>query len=387
MTRSSAVYQLAVIAVVSAFFGIPLITNAATTDVLNSQKMSLAMGSNIGPGVLSGDVKSEALTSAVVISNDEALTPSMGPVGNANDVEEFPDVSGGITFYTVRAGDSVGSVATMFGLTKATVLSANPNIKGGKLQLGDTLVILPTSGVSHTIAKGDTVKSIAKAYKVDPQDVVFYNNLSSDTILNPGDVLMIPDGAHDNAPAATVPVKTTKPSVKPGIKNSGSTNVPMTKDGLYTTNKNGPSTMPITVHPLKLETKADLGTKLLRPIAVNVGRVSQGLHGKPRTAVDLAAPLGTPVRAVADGTVLLAITGGYNDGFGNYVILLSTVDGFKVQSIYAHLSKVSVVAGQQVSRGDVLGSVGRTGDATGYHLHVDIRGAKNPFADPSYTGE
>jgi len=67
--------------------------------------------------------------------------------------------------------------------------------------------------------------------------------------------------------------------------------------------------------------------------------------------------------------------------------MVSVVDNVTVESIYGHLSKLNVVAGQKVSRGDTIGLVGETGDATGFHLHIEIRNAKNPFVDPRYTGE
>ncbi len=131
------------------------------------------------------------------------------------------------------------------------------------------------------------------------------------------------------------------------------------------------------MHPAKLPARINLTGRLTLPIDPNVGRLSQGLH--KTNAVDIAAPLGTPIHAIADGTVLLARTGSYNGGFGNYVILLSIIDGQQVESIYGHQAKLNVSTGQTVSAGDIIGYVGRTGDATGNHLHIEIRGGNNPF--------
>jgi murein DD-endopeptidase MepM/ murein hydrolase activator NlpD len=69
--------------------------------------------------------------------------------------------------------------------------------------------------------------------------------------------------------------------------------------------------------------------------------------------------------------------GGWNGGYGNYVIL---DNGQGVETLYAHMSETKAVLGDSVSAGDVIGYVGRTGDATGDHLHFEVRGAQNPFA-------
>ena len=94
-------------------------------------------------------------------------------------------------------------------------------------------------------------------------------------------------------------------------------------------------------------------------------------------AVD--GPVGTPVVASLDGTVLLARDVGYNDGYGQYVIIMSNVGGVPVETIYAHQSQLYVHAGMQVTRGQMIGRVGRSGDTTGPHVHFEVRGALNPW--------
>lgn len=90
---------------------------------------------------------------------------------------------------------------------------------------------------------------------------------------------------------------------------------------------------------------------------------------KNHNGIDLAAPEGTPVYAIKDGAVYIAIN---NDReFGNYIIL--SHDHGKMTSVYAHLSKIFVERYQEVKKGDVIGYVGQTGMATGPHLHFEIR--------------
>ena len=83
--------------------------------------------------------------------------------------------------------------------------------------------------------------------------------------------------------------------------------------------------------------------------------------------VDYAAATGTPVRTVGDGVVDFA---GWQNGFGN-VVIVKHQRGH--QTVYAHLSKISVRRGQSVAQGQNIGAVGATGWATGPHLHFEFR--------------
>ena len=139
---------------------------------------------------------------------------------------------------------------------------------------------------------------------------------------------------------------------------------------------------------MRTPVKTDLGNALLRPVSIDVSYRSQGAHDIYGSAVDLAAPAGTPIHASADGTVVLAKDNGWNGGYGEYVIVMSNIDGNIVQYIDAHMEKVLTTAGAEVHRGDVIGLVGRTGRATGNHVHFEVHGALNPLTiNPDYTGE
>ncbi|HVF37286.1 MAG TPA: M23 family metallopeptidase, partial [Sphingomicrobium sp.] len=84
--------------------------------------------------------------------------------------------------------------------------------------------------------------------------------------------------------------------------------------------------------------------------------------------IDLAAPIGTPIYATADGTVGEA---GYNSGgYGN---LIKLDHGRGIETRYAHLASITVRAGQRVTRGQMIGRMGSTGRSTGSHLHYEVR--------------
>ena len=100
---------------------------------------------------------------------------------------------------------------------------------------------------------------------------------------------------------------------------------------------------------------------------------SKGYH----TGVDYRCPVGTPVHAAQDGTV---VAGGWGAAYGTSVLIDQKAlnDGTPNRiaggwAIYAHLSKVNVKAGQAVRKGDLIGWSGNTGNSTGPHLHFEVR--------------
>jgi len=83
--------------------------------------------------------------------------------------------------------------------------------------------------------------------------------------------------------------------------------------------------------------------------------------------VDLAAPIGTPIHAAADGMVERA------DWFSGYGLYVAIEHGGELETRYGHMSRLNVAAGQMVHKGDIIGYVGTTGRSTGPHLHYEVR--------------
>lgn len=250
-------------------------------------------------------------------------------LSNASQSDES---SAQISVYTVRDGDTLSSIAKMFNVSVNTLVWAN-NLGGSRstLSVGQNLIILPVSGIKYTIAKGDTISGIANKYKADINEVLKYNDITIASPLSVGDVIIIPD-AELAAPAAPSSLHSTPTSNLPAYS------------GYY-----------------------------IRPIVG--GYRSQGLHG--HNAVDLAAPVGTPIHAAANGIVIISIENSYwNGAYGNYVVI-SHPNG--TQTLYAHTLKNAVVPGQYVKQGQTIAYIGLTGKTTGAHVHFEIRGARNPF--------
>jgi murein DD-endopeptidase MepM/ murein hydrolase activator NlpD len=285
---------------------------------------------------------------ADITVQDDALVPESGPIGTIVDLEEMPS-SDQISIYVVRSGDTVEGIAKMFDVTPSTVRWANNIAKGQKLKDGEVITILPISGVSHTVKKGDSIASIAKKYGGDKNEIAFFNNFDLDESLEVGAKVIIPDG--EVAEVAPKP-KTSTPKY---------TINPVTKKRELVKGTSGPK----------------LSGYFIKPAS---GIRTQGVHGK--NGIDIGAPTGTPIYASASGTVIVANAGGWGGGYGTYAVI-SHPNG--TQTLYAHMSKISVARGDTVSQGEVIGYVGNTGRSTGPHLHFEVRGAKNPGADGSWA--
>ena len=123
--------------------------------------------------------------------------------------------------------------------------------------------------------------------------------------------------------------------------------------------------------------------QILPPLDGHIASAYGKLRGK-RTAktpmrhhegVDMSSPSGTPIHAAATGMVVRAA---YSPTFGRHVVIQHE-NGYT--TLYAHMSKMLVTTGQSVEAGSVIGKVGRTGRATGPHLHFEVK-RENASIDP-----
>jgi murein DD-endopeptidase MepM/ murein hydrolase activator NlpD len=101
-------------------------------------------------------------------------------------------------------------------------------------------------------------------------------------------------------------------------------------------------------------------------------------EGAFHSGIDISAPYGTPVEAAADGIVFAS---GPDSGYGNAVLI---DHGFGITTKYGHMSRVGVVVGQEVKRGQPIGAVGTTGKTTGPHLHYEVRVHEAPVNPAKY---
>ena len=115
-------------------------------------------------------------------------------------------------------------------------------------------------------------------------------------------------------------------------------------------------------------------------IASGFGMRIDPVYGTPKMhkGLDFTAPQGTPIYATGNGTVEVA--GQTGDGYGNHVLINH---GYGYETLYGHMYKVNVKAGQKVERGEVIGWVGNTGKSTGPHCHYEVH-INGQEVDPVY---
>ena len=232
--------------------------------------------------------------------------------------------------YEVQPGDTISGIASKFGISIDTLRWANDLASINSIKPGQVLEILPTTGIAHKVKRGETIYSIAKYYATEAQGVVDFpfNSFSDDETfaLAVGQILIIPDGIE--------------PKVEPWSA------------GAYIARKT-----------------PDAGTisAIGQFIWPADGKISQ-LYRWYHKGLDISNKNAPAILAADAGKVTLA---GWPDGigYGNRVII-DHGNGF--QTLYAHLARIYVVAGQTVKRGDQVGQMGSTGRSTGIHLHFEV---------------
>lgn len=235
--------------------------------------------------------------------------------------------------YTVQGGDTLASIAKRFDISVDTIKWAN-DLDNDTINPGDTLKIPPVTGVVHKVETGETIYSIAKKYKVDAQAILnfpFNDFADLDTFaLTTGQNLVVPNGVIEKAQAIYQPQyvgQTPQIYTPPPGSTGGSGSFIWPTQGIITQ-------WPVWYH----------------------------------MAFDIANNALPPIWASDSGTVVFSGCIGY--GYGCHIIIDHN-NGY--QTLYGHMSQLGVSVGQSVSRGQVIGRMGSTGNSTGPHLHFEVR--------------
>ena len=246
------------------------------------------------------------------------------------------DGSSLIRTYRVKAGDTLAGIAAKFDVSTMTLWWANKLKAKDALVRGQTLRIPPVSGLVVEVKATDTLASLARRYKV-AEDEILATNQIEDRNLVIGQVLVLPD-AHG------APIASPKPSKRPATKSSGSSRP----------SSGGSVRAPRTYS----------GGNFAWPTSSH--HISQYYH-YGHYAIDIDGSTGDPIYAAASGAVTFA---GWKNNGGGYQVWISHGSG--LYTTYNHMSSVSVARGQHVSRGQRVGRMGATGNATGSHLHFEV---------------
>lgn len=192
-------------------------------------------------------------------------------------------------------------------------------------------------GRRHVVASGETLYRVAKAYGVSPEALAAKNGIDDPRTLAVGQDLIIPEpesGGPSSPDQPPMPLKERPASLVRG--KGASTNASL---------------------------RGDLEWPLRGVLYTRFGRKGKEAHD----GIDLAAPLGTPIKAARSGTVIYA---GEQRGYG-LIAIIEHANG--LTTLYAHNRELRVKTGQQVSDGQVIATVGESGRTTGPHLHFEVR--------------
>jgi len=243
--------------------------------------------------------------------------------------------------------------ASLFGTARQPQAGAEPALREAKQQPRPG-----QPGVFHRVKQGETLWRISRAYDVPLEALLRENQLDDPAQLAEGSLLFIP-GAPDQVavPAPDAPAQAGL-GFRPGDK-------PQRRRDPARIPRAGGRALDPAAHGSPLSWPAP--GVLISSFGVRERDVHDG--------IDLAAPLGTAVRAAEEGRVIFA---GTQRGYGNLILLAHDHD---LVTVYAHNSENLVAKGDRVARGEEIARVGQSGNATGPHLHFEVRVGARPH-DP-----
>ena len=300
-----------------------LSTLEAKKTILKNDSVNQPLSSSINPIALSQGGEALIKPNIAPFSQDDIPAPAPTPSVKSNQIE----------YYLVQSGDTISAIAEKFGISVNTILWENNLSLSSYIRPGDKLAILPVSGVSYTVRSGDTLSKIANEFGVAINEILSFNSFESASLLKINQKIIIPGGKlglTQLSPTRSIYSKSTAPA--------------STENFLWPTNSK---------------------------------RITQYYHWRHH-AIDIGDKTGNPIYAARGGRIERA---GWTTGYG-YNVVINHGGGTK--TLYAHMSKIYVVHGDQINQGEVIGAIGSTGWSTGPHLHLEIiiNGIKvNPLSD------
>jgi murein DD-endopeptidase MepM/ murein hydrolase activator NlpD len=228
------------------------------------------------------------------------------------------------------------------------------------------------------VRKGETVYRIARAYGIDPADLMETNGISDPRTVAVGAELFVPGATRAvevsaaPVPGDPAPAGAHAPSPPPPARAAATDSGGPTSHEPTPAPDSGPSSHTAAPTVLAMPARSGGGAPLAWPLkGVLYGRYGVRA-GRRHDGIDIAAPEGTTVSAAAPGTVIYA---GEQTGYGSIVIVRH--EGGMV-TLYAHNSRLLVDEGAHVKRGEPIAKVGQTGRTTGPHLHFEVREGTRP---------
>ena len=246
-----------------------------------------------------------------------------------------------------------------------------------KLDKQASLPAARSQSVLHHVRPGETLEKIAATYNIAPAELSSYNRLSQPGRLAPGSILRIPSHIVAGAPPTAANPWTKLPggigtgfsaAAKVIGKRGDQTRAVSSSPGWFSSLTHGScprdsssKEYAVSANPTQVSSRG-----FCWPVG---GKVSRGFSSNANhRGLDICADEGTPVRAAAPGVVIYA--GSKFSGYGNIIII---DHGNDIATVYGHNKNNLAQIGQSVTRGEVIATVGHTGNATTPHVHFEIR--------------
>lgn len=289
--------------------------------------------------------KRTAILAACVIGAALLSGCETAPVNGWNEANSWQ--RGRATYFTVvvREGDTMSGIAERYDTSTGELSHVNDKPENATLYPGDVLRVPADGQTRRAVMREATNEHAAYAPPTEKDRRLAEDDPAfAPRVIDPHDRVMVrPEPAPAGITPRTKPAYESQPAIESGERLSASVG-------------NGEFCSPVS------------------------GRIIQGFgntgDGQRNDGINIAAPVGTPIHAAADGVVSYA--GNELKGYGN-LILIKHDDGFV--TAYAHANSIGVARGQRVAKGDVIGTVGQTGDVAQPQLHFEVRQGMKPL-DP-----
>jgi len=272
--------------------------------------------------------------------------------------------------YVASQGDTIDAIATRFGISAETIAWSNPRRIVQVLRPGDVVNIPPVDGVYIKTFGSATIAEMTAQYKLSDPYLVLdspYNRaivqeqaLTPDSTPRNGTPLFFPGGQAEMV-VWQVAIEVISGASDTSTSANNNSSAPPPVDRVVFDQGYPGSCAPQDIVG---------GAYWVNPL--DSGYVITRGYTSYHPAIDLAAPVGTPVRAANSGRVIFS--GRHSmEGYG---YMIAVVHGPTI-TIYAHLSEYYTNCGDDVVAGQVIGAVGNSGNSSGPHLHFEIRGTRN----------
>jgi len=366
-----------------------------TNNIANSELISIGQEMKI-PSHKNAITETNIVKQAVInennSNNNSSISNNISPPENAEPIA-----------YTIKAGDNLWNISRKYGVSVEVMFSVNNIKEKDLLSLGQKIEIPAIGGgvsssnqkqeatiITYTVVKGDTLWSISQRYDVKMNSIISTNNLKEISRLSIGQKLKLPITNMDIAKAEGYDQDAEAEEIIYYVKKGESLwsisreyNVKL--ESIIAANSITDSSKISTGQQLRIPNVPGARSNICNFIWPVRGRITSPygmrvISGRKdfHAGIDIGGPTGTNIVAAESGIVSHA---GYMRGFGN-VIILSHDGGYS--TVYGHNSVNLVKKGQYVKKGSTIAKLGSTGNATGSHLHFEIRSGGDPVNPLSY---